>query len=189
MRLNELFDVSAPETIDYHIDVPRVLADFCSDYLQESGGIPLYKNLPSSYDDFSRVKIRQKKHSDSVSSLFSEALALRNVRQRCLLGKNTISEAAASEEPFYIFPINGFSYTYSPKVTDFLKEYAETIDRIGKHIGSAEEIALDLIRKTYVRCDLVEGIKCGAEIVFYDFPFYFAAKVSSFPQYHILTKV
>ncbi len=188
MHISELFEQFDLQS-DCDIDVRMVLSDYCTDYLTKSGGLPLFKMLPSTYSSFHRVKIRQKRMYDTISKIFDEALDQKLLRQKCLCCSGAIQNKAAQiEEPFYVFPINGFEFAYSTNVKNSAQEYSSVLEVLTNHVDSADDIAIDLIRSTYARTDLNKGIKSGSEILIYNIPFYFAAKVSSFPNYSYFLK-
>ena len=48
----------------------------CSEFIKDSGGIPMYKMLPSNRDSFIKVKARHKKHKNiPLASAFNNAFA------------------------------------------------------------------------------------------------------------------
>jgi hypothetical protein len=164
------------------------IATECSQYLSESEGRPLIKNLPSRRDAFLKVKVRKKAFSDQFSENFNGAFAseIKELLQRSMIayGGSLITEGNAGDvEPFYVFPINGYRYTYNPVVANS-NAYKETFDVLKRNVGDAAPGVLQEILKTgYVFDKLAEGIGSGAEIIFYGIPYYYALKKSVVDDY------
>src|SRR5512139_2808467 len=54
---------------DFTATTRQAILRDCSEFIHESGGHPLFKTLPSTYDDFHRVKVRQHKRRNGVSDV------------------------------------------------------------------------------------------------------------------------
>lgn len=181
MRVTDVISRSSPFTL-LHAD--------CSQYIEESQGVPLLKALPSNYPSIHRVKVRQQKRTDPVTHVFNEAFSdVRNLRQRAVIAYTnpTVQEG---QEPFYVFPINGYQYLYSKEVQNSSSDYKQVIDTVFEQFtdqAHAAEILTDIVKYTYTNSKLVEGITAGAEIIFYNIPCFYAVKQSAFPDYkHII---
>lgn len=160
----------------------------CDQFLRESAKLPLYKLLPRTYSDFQRVKVRQQKKSDNVTEVFNAAFNTQffNLRQRAVFASPVISEATDEHEPFYVFPSNGYKFLYSKEVKNSNNDYKHVVDTLFEQFednNKAIEIVTDILKYTYVRENLVEGILSDSEIILYGIPQYYALRVSSVPPY------
>lgn len=162
----------------------------CSEFLMESEGQPLLKNLPTDRDGFLKVKVRHQRNrnTDTFIENFNNAFA--DERSR-LLHRSVVAhgESAfvpstnAKLEPFYIFPVDGFRYMYNPS-TASTTQYKETFDKLITNVGdSAPELFQKLLKYDYVFDKLSEGIVGGSEIIFYGIPYYFALRKSIIDDY------
>lgn len=171
------------------LDVSTI-AEKCSDFLKESRGRPLYRNLPCTYADVHRVKARHTKHHSSVASLLDEAftasapkLSARGVRAYAIS-----TSPQENMDAFYVFPVDGFKYTYNPNVKNYDAEIAASVAVISKYTTEAQAIAAELIKMAYTQTDLAEGIASGAEIIVYNSPCFYAVRTSAVPSYSSLLK-
>jgi hypothetical protein len=182
MQLRQIFEHK-------HYEAFAGLREACSDFLRESHLTPLFKNLPNAYDDVHKVKVRKRKQRSGFVEVFNEAFddEFVELRQRAVFtnGASTLAEAQRDEEPFYVFPINGFKFLYSSEVTNSSDEYRTVFESIFQNLdpNAAEETFRDLLKFTYRSTNLHEGILSGAEIIIYNTPYYFAVRESAFPDY------
>lgn len=169
-------------------DVRRILTNDCSIFLEQSGSTPLYKSLPMTYENFHRVKVRLQKRKDGVTDVFERAFGheFSNLRQRAVFASPDTPVCESHQEPFYVFPTNGYKFLYSKEVTNSDAEYRSVIDTLVSTMGNlseATEIVTDLLKYTYMTTNLKEGLDAGAEVIFYGIPYYYAVRVSAFPSY------
>jgi hypothetical protein len=160
----------------------------CGRFILESEGHPLVKDLPRSYDDFKKVKVRLKKcvHNTKLNQVFGEALGVDLYKTTLLArGDNGVESDNPEFEPFYIFPVDKYQFVYSSEVCDVAKSYGNLIDTLTEKMPEreAEAIIKDLLKFTYNRSDLAEGIRSGAEIVFFGLPKYYALRKSLITSY------
>lgn len=160
----------------------------CSAFIRESGQLPLYKLLPSYYKDFQKVKVRQQKRHDPITEAFNRAFGskIHNFRQRAIFSYPEKPPLKEGYEPFYVFPINGFKYLYSKEVTNSSNNYQHVINILFEQLESNEkaiEIVTDVLKYTYCRNNLIEGIISNSEIIFYGIPYFYAVRCSLFPIY------
>lgn len=163
------------------------IASECSEFLMESCGRPLVKNLPVAKAGFCKVKVRHQRLANEFVESFNSAFAASHSKllQRAVIArgvKASIPPTSTSVEPFYIFPINGFRYMYNPvaSTTDYNETYARLLGSVG---AAASEILKDLLKYDYVFDNLVEGIDAGSEIIIYGIPHYFALRKSLVGDY------
>lgn len=171
-----------------------IIGEDCSQFIYQSEGIPLLKNLPGRYNDFHRVKVRKRK-GDSVSNQFNEAFSdkLHMLRQRAVFanGLSTLEESDVGDTSFYIFPINGYRFMYQNTVqnsnSDYKKPFGSIIEALGDEKGG--EVICDMLQRNYVDNEsLAEGIKSGAEIIIYNIPYFYALRTSSINEYDDIWK-
>lgn len=165
------------------------LKKHCGDFVEESRGLPILKNLPSSYNDFHKVKVRKRKSRTEFTETFNEAFddEFSELRQRAVFanGHLLLSEVNDDLEPFYVFPVNGYKYLYSTEVQNSNQEYQTVFEAIFDALDEnvAEETFRDLLKFSYKSTNLYEGIKAGAEIILYSIPYYYAVRQSVFSDY------
>lgn len=165
-----------------------VIQTECSAFIRESGCLPLYKLLPTDYNNFHKVKVRQQKKRDQITEAFDKAFGSKyyNFRQRAVFTYPEKPIPRKGYEPFYIFPINGFKYLYSKEVTNSSDNYQQVINTLFEQLednNKAIEIVTDILKYTYCRNNLIEGIISNSEIIFYGIPYFYAVRSSLFPVY------
>ena len=167
----------------------------CEIFLEESHGLPLYKNLSTNYGDFQKVKVRSKKATDTYVDTFNEAFSeeLFNLHQRAVFANGYESFEPADPitealEPFYIFPVNGYRYMYSAEVENSTHDYKHLFDNLFEQFGNngGRDVATDLLKFSYRHERLFEGIERGSEIIIYNLPCYYAMRTSAAGDYNDL---
>lgn len=170
----------------------QTLRSECSTFIRESGGLPLYRNLPVTYADFQKVKVRQQKRKDVVTEVFDKAFgsSFYNLRQRAIFAYPEMPvQDDLTTEPFYVLPINNFKFLYSKEVNNSSTNYQEVINALVEQFidnNEAVEIVTDLLRYTYVKYNLLEGITSNSEIILYGIPYFYAVRVSAVSAYNKL---
>lgn len=154
----------------------------CDQFLTMSEGYPLLRNLPKTYDDFYKVKVRKRKIKDRFTKTFNEAFDdIPDLRQRAIFAYDNITETG-QQEPFYIFPINGFKFMYSHEVTNSKDDYKQAFELIIEYVGD-KTVMEQLLKYTYTDTNLVEGITHGSEIIIYNIPYFYAIRASTITNY------
>lgn len=172
MQLNEI--------IHNKIKTTHPLNKECSIFLKESQGQPILKNLPSTYEDFHKVKLRQRKKKGEFYKTFNEAFDnIPNLRQRSITvnGESTFVAENKETEPFFIFPIDGYKFMYSLEVMNSKQDYKDAFEKIVE-IFEDKEIVEDLLKYTYTSKNLLEGIEHGSEIIIYNIPYCYAIRAN-----------
>ena len=185
MRIDDLF--SPTQNIFLN-----TLKEQCSDFLQQSDNQPLLKSLPTQYNDFHKIKVRKRKFKQNTfTETFNDAFQSKwfSIRERAVFAngiKSYNSQHVYNQDDFYIFPIDGFKYIYSPEVQNSTQDYESVFDSIFEEFGSinGNAIIADLLKFTYVSTNLNEGIEQGAEIIIYNIPYFFAIRCSQFNDYN-----
>lgn len=171
-------------------DKLKMIADSCNQFIYESCGFPLLKNLPTNYDDLHRVKVRQRKLNDDVDHRFNQAFGEEHykLRQRAVFANGVTSFIPSTEkdqEPFFIFPINGYKFMYSKEVENSTVSYKQVFDTLHDQFGTdkGNQVIIDLLKFTYTQENLAEGIESGAEIIIYNIPWFFALRATTVLDY------
>ncbi len=157
----------------------------CSQFIHESAGFPVYRALPQSYNSFHKVKVRTHRRSDDVSEAFNSAFKneFHNIVPRSIFTQPSITESYSNTEPFYVFPINGYKFIYSKGVQNSNENFRSVLNTLKENVNGAFEMTADLIKYSYVKNNLVEGITSDSEIIFYGIPYFYAVRVADVPSY------
>ena len=162
----------------------------CDQFIAESGGLPLYRNLPIEGDHARRVKVRQRKQESSIGEVFNAAFKerARNLYQRAIFATTEPEPITETTEPFYIFPLNGYQYIYCTEVTKSESGFQKAFDTLIEQFGDSGEkeaigVLKDLLAYSYTDNNLNEGIVAGSEIIIYNTPSYIAVRCSSVEDY------
>ena len=187
-------DIIQPEDTREELEV---IAERCHDFVKESGGLPLLKSLPSDYGDFHKVKVRKRKQRkqdpEQFAEMFNRAFQdeIKNLRERSLFANGELSYKSSDDpdqEPFYIFPVDGYEFIYSREVTNSSTEYKTAFDSILEELGTdqGENIITELLKFNYISENLPEGISNGAEIIIYNIPHFYAIRRETVEDYQNL---
>lgn len=180
MRINDLY-----QTHQYSKEI-QLLRTSCTQFLQESRGQPLFKNLSSEYGDFHKVKVRKRKgESGDFTETFNEAFEEQHpgLRQRAIFANGPSSFHPTFNEgmePFYVLPIDGYKFMYSREVENSGQEYKQVFDTLFEEFGEEKgnEVLTDLLRFTYTSTNLHEGIESGSELIIYGIPYFYAIRAA-----------
>jgi hypothetical protein len=159
------------------------ISNECSQFLTESNGNYLVKQLPSAYQGFSKVKVRLGKNKKGFVENFNRAFEDRrpSLHQRAIFAHaniNLLQETQERTEPFYIFPIDGYSIMFNPAVTDSSTDYTE-YEKL--HIDG--DIVSDQLKMSYQSGSLSEALRSNCEIIIYGIPYYYALRSSLIEDY------
>lgn len=177
----------------------HIINERCSEFLTESGGLPLMRNLPSEYGDFHKVKVRQRRNPNTDTERLREAFNTAfvdvhpNLRERAVFAKGMVTESNDPNlEPFYIFPIDGYKFLYSREVSNSSQDYQHVVEAVFNEFGIDEGTRLitELLKFSYHSENLFEGINTGAEIIVYNIPYFYAIRASTVNDYNeLLTSI
>lgn len=189
MRISELYQIH-----QYSKEI-QLIKTGCSQFLKESQGQPLFKNLSVKYMDFDKVKVRKRKgEAGEFTETFNEAFEFQHpgIRQRAIFTNGGSSfEPIFNEElePFYMFPIDGYKFMYSKEVENSGQEYKQVFETLFEQFGEEKGNAVltDLLRFTYTSTALNEGIESGSEIIIYGIPYFYAIRTSMFEYEDLLS--
>lgn len=176
MRINDLYQ-NHGSTKEF-----QLLKKNCSQFFEESDGLPLLKNLSITSEDFHKVKVRKRKSEiGNFTESFNEAFETQHpgLRQRAIFANGATSfqpQPLGETAPFYIFPIDGYKFMYSREVTNSGHEYKQVFETLFEQFGEEKgnEVLTDLLRFTYTSENLNEGIESGSEIIIYGIPYFYA---------------
>lgn len=157
----------------------------CGLFLTESQGKPLVKALPKYNDGFRRVKIRKKKIKEEFEKTFNDSFfEYDDIRNRALF-VNGNQPTSDSTELFYVFPVDGYRFMYSPEVFDSTELYKDTFDKLIQTAGKNDgmDIFTEILQLSYTYDNLAEGIDRGCEIIIYDVSHYYAIRKSLIVDY------
>lgn len=170
-----------------------VISQQCSRFLSESDDQGLVRLLPSDYKDIHKVKARKRNLNTPFTETFNQAFKEigGDLCQRAIFAQGEdsfVAESTENQEPFYVFPINGYKYLYSEEVINSSSDYKKVFEVMFDHFGGekGKDIVTDLIKFSYKTTNLAEGIKQGSEIIFYNIPFYYAVRQSIVDGYQDL---
>lgn len=185
MRINEVLVIT-----ETHNELD-ILAERCHQFFDESCGHPLLKNLPRSYSDLHKVKVRKRRAEDTeFAETFNEAFERQHpgLRQRAIFANGRPSFQRSSDpsvEPFYVFPVDGYKFIYSREVQNSGQEYKHIFETLFEQFGEEKgnAVATDLLRFTYTSERLDEGIETGCEIIVYGIPYFYGVRASTVDSY------
>jgi len=166
----------------------------CSGFLRESCGEALIKYLPIDSPDSLKVKLRKQRTSTDFDKLFNLVFMDHpDLRQRCVFSNGVTGARHMNNnsdlEAFYIFPIDGYKFIYSPNVDESRIQYGEMLLNIVDAMGDetkAFKTFVDVLNYDYTSEDLATGISSGCEIILYGFTHFYAIRASSVKRYSSL---
>ena len=165
----------------------------CQTFIRESCGLPVFKFLPETYADLQKVKVRKHKTSSKFADTFNEAFEreAKDLRQRAVFTESARPTQVDGKDLFYVLPRDGYKYMYCTEVKHSVDDYKQVFDSLFEQFEEkkAEQLIHDLLKFSYVRDNLHEGIKEEAEIIFYNIPYYYAARVSTTKYEDLLTQL
>lgn len=158
----------------------EIISEQCSQFLNESDGVPAFKNIQKQ-KTFTKLKARVKKQNDNFSQSFNEALAPK-LRQRAIFAHGKLQPVCEGESAYYLFPINGYQYTYNINIVDS-SIYEDVYEDV-----KDPDLFSSLVQNSYTSERLVEGLHSGSEILFHGIPYCYAVNTDSFQSYkHLLS--
>lgn len=146
----------------------------CQDFLRESNGIPLIKNLPSTYGDFKKVKARYKSSND-VGNIINEAFDC-CIFERAVFCNGPISfnpildERVSNFDIYYVFPPDGYQYLHNPTIANLTEvELPTTLD---------QSSLIELFKLGYSNQNLQEALLSEGQVIIYNIPHFYCVKAS-----------
>ena len=186
MRVNEIM-ASDNNSEDLQF---KFLSKHCHQFIDESGGFPILKNLPNTFSDIHKVKVRRRKQKSQMTESFNRAFKnqYNDLRERALYVYGSCSPITLAEdqELFYIFPIDGYKFMYNTAVVDSGQEYKNAFETMLEKFENderASQIITDLLQYTYTSTDLSEGLQQAVEIIMYNLPYYYAVREQAVEDY------
>lgn len=160
------------------------ISNECSQFLRESEGRYLIKNLPCKYEGFARVKVRVSKGKTKFTESFNSAFENKkyHLHQRSIFAYTDYSilteMSAPNKEPFYVFPIDGYEVLFNPVVQSIRTDYKE-FEQL--HIDG--RLVEDQLKMSYKAGTLREAIDSHCEVIIYGISHYYALRASLVEDY------
>lgn len=152
----------------------------CSQFLTESDGNYIIKNLPRTHQGFAKIKVRLGKRKTKFTESFNRAFETtkHDLHHRAIFAytNDSLLQEDSNLEPFFIFPINGYEFIYNPMVCNSSEDYSK--------INMSSDLITDLLKLSYQTGTLSEALQFKCEIVFYGIPYYYAIRQSLIEDYH-----
>lgn len=174
-----------------------IIKERCSQFIEESGGIPIIKHMIGDYGDFHKIKVRWRKlanENEIVKTSFDLAFnsTFHNIRARSIFAKSaTTSIGCDDTSAFYVFPIDGYRYLYSLSVKDSQSTYEDVIDKlsIGLNANDTKSTLTDIIQFSYRSSNLIDGLKSGSELLIFNIPYFYIIRTSYASYDTILSEI
>jgi hypothetical protein len=158
--------------------IPTITEE-CLEFLRESKGNYLVKNLPKVYMGFTKVKVRINRKKTPFIENFNRAF---EDTRKDFYGSSIFAYSDESlltnekeKEPFYIFPVDGYKFVYNPQVL----KASEELDK-----PELKEVVTDLVTLSYKTSKLNEALSNDCEIIVYGVPYYYAVRKSLVENYY-----
>lgn len=160
------------------------ISNECSQFLKESNGQYLVKNLPKKYQGFAKVKVRLRKQKtgfgENLNKAFEDEKSHLHQRSVFAYTDTSMLSDTPDTEPFYIFPIDGYSVMFNPVIKDAEKDYNQY-----NELKIDNEIISDQLKISYQTGSISEAINSSCEIIIYGIPYYYALRVSLVEDYNL----
>lgn len=134
-----------------------------------TSGIPMYKQLPSSLESISRIKLRHRKSTDPFHTDLNNAFDIDRLYQRSLICTSTTSGDTIADHSWYaIYPVDDFKYRYNPVVSDIntLRDIDPKLLPLVVDVSFSSQILHSI-------CDT------PVELLIFDIPAYYAIRLKS----------
>ena len=153
-----------------HSDQIAAIKNQCAQFINESQGMPVLKNLPISYNSFKKVKVRHTREHGVIGEQVSRAFQQPKLLQRAVFvnGPSSfepiLNERVCEYNIFYVFVPDAFKFLYNPAIQH---------SKFDELTVLGEPLIGEVLNYGYVDSDLYEGINVGAELIMYNIPYYF----------------
>lgn len=135
----------------------------CSEFLKESRGNPLYRGIKDSKNPFLEIVPREDrkprdsyiKSQETFNKFFFEHYGVKDIRSRAVFTSGSLQDVNEYGFTYAIFPVDGYTYWWSPKVFDLTISYDAALYR-GEDIFQKVE---------YTDDNLHRAINSGKEIM------------------------
>lgn len=157
--------------------IPTITEE-CFQFLKESNGKYLIKNLPRDYMGFTKVKVRIRKQKNDFINGVNKAF---ESKRHEFYGSSIFAYSSekllteeSGKEPFYVFPIDGYKFVYNPQVSNIDKEL---------NVPDLKGMVSDIVNVSYKTDKLNEALSEDCEILVYNVPYYYAVRKSLVQDY------
>lgn len=142
----------------------------CSQFIQESGGLPLTKTLSENTPTIKKVKVRHRKGKHVLGEM------LDNTFDEALQSKAVFCSPHDEDNQYYIFPPNGYQFLYSNEIKDSSIHSQYIYDQILQSLNEedATSIFKEMLKISYTNENLFEGLQSKSEIILFDIPYFYA---------------
>lgn len=159
-------------------DFKRISLD-CQQFIEESQGQPLVKWCSSSYPDVHRVKVRKRKKRDNFDEVFNQAFDAEypSVRNRSIIVND--DKKNESDEPFFVFPSDGYKFLYAPNIGHSKRQYGATLEGMRSSLKDDESslsMLRDILQYSYRQDNLKFAILEKVEIIIYNIPYFYVVR-------------
>lgn len=163
----------------------------CKQFILQSNGIPMYKTLPSNKEPFVKIKARHRRAKDDIlSKAFDLAFDDKNLLNRAIFC-NTKEQIPEGYEKYYVFPVDGYDFLYSPRVQNTSVEYRDAILKTMEIMddNNAMDFLKLVLSNEYINYDISTALREQYEIIIYNIPFFYAIKCSFFNSLEEYTRI
>jgi len=165
----------------------ELLHEECSSFFTMANNHPLYKNLPLTCGNFSKVKVRLKKKlspqpiTGVINTAFKDQYA--RFRERAVFTQSDKNIVTLSEDQalYYVFPVNGFKFLYNPTIQNTEHQYTVLLKYLSAQYNNeaqAIDTTIDVMSYTYTNSLLHEGMEHHAEIILFNMSHYYCVKAT-----------
>lgn len=166
----------------------------CQCFISEFSTAPIYRAFHRTTPDQLKVKVRHRKPSEAEWEVYFNthfSSQFTNIRQRSVFVYPTSIPPTTNYESFFIFPIDGYSFTYSPTVYDSNVQYSELFSFIQSNFQheDAVRVFIDNIEHSYKNDSPHTAISSNSEILVYGISHYFAVRASKYDYAELISRL
>lgn len=166
----------------------------CQCFISEFGNAPLHRAFHRTTQNEVKVKVRHRKPSNMEWELYFNthfSSQFNNIRQRAVFAYPSAIPQTENYETFFVFPIDGYSFTYSPTVYDSNLQYSELFSFITSNFEHEEaaKVFIDNIEHSYKNDAPQTAIGSNSEILVYGISHYFAVRTSKYNYTELIERL
>ena len=163
-------------------NIIELIKQDCSQFLKESKQYYLYRGIPNQTDEFIKLvpridrkpKNSRPEMQEDFNAAFEKLYGESNIRAKAVFSTGSEMDTqfyAKGKEPYIIFPVDGYTYWWSPHISDifvefkdflYANDYAKDILKDEYPDGSMEEFVES---GEYTNKNLVDGFRSRSEIM------------------------
>lgn len=166
----------------------------CQCFISEFSTSPLYRAFHRTTPDQLKVKVRHRKPSEAEWEVYFNthfSTQFTDIRQRSVFAYPAAIPPTANYESFFIFPIDGYSFTYSPTVYDSNLQYSELFSFIKSNFEyeDAAKVFIDNIEHSYKNDAPEMAVTSNSEVLIYGISHYFAVRSSKYDYHELINRL